>query len=104
MSENDEFHRPDGEQEQAPPKKPAKHIGQVLIGMGLLTLMHLLLFFLPVLFFFIGVIQIVYLLPAIVLLRKKTGIVQGLLIGAGITFLLNAACFGLVITGNFSFF
>lgn len=78
------------------------HTKQVWLGIGLLAALHLLLFIVPVAFFFISVAQIVYLIPAIIIFRKKSGIVQGLLIGAGVTFLLNAACFGLVISGTFS--
>ncbi|OXM83851.1 hypothetical protein [Paenibacillus rigui] len=80
--------------------KPPSHAKQVWLGIGLLTLLHLLLFAVPVAFFFISVAQLVYLIPALILFRKNKGLVQGLLIGAGITFLLNAACFGLLLGGN----
>jgi hypothetical protein len=86
----------------SPSGKSPGHIKQVWLGIGLLTVLHLLLFLFPIAFFFISVVQIIYLIPAILIFRKKSGIVQGLLIGAGITFLLNAACFGLVISGNLS--
>jgi len=86
----------------SPSGKSPGHIKQVWLGIGLLTVLHLLLFLFPIAFFFISVVQIIYLIPAILIFRKKSGIVQGLLIGAGITFLLNAACFGLVVSGNFS--
>jgi hypothetical protein len=86
----------------SPSGKSPGHIKQVWLGIGLLTVLHLLLFLFPIAFFFISVVQIIYLIPAIIIFRKKSGIVQGLLIGAGITFLLNAACFGLVVSGNFS--
>jgi len=51
---------------------------------------------LPVLF--IGAFQWLYLVPLILVIRKKalTSMVQGLLIGGGVVFLLNAACYGLV--------
>lgn len=51
---------------------------------------------------FIGVTQVLYITPAAIIAKKKgrTGIMQGLLIGAGITFLLNAACYGLVFSSH----
>ena len=77
------------------------HAKHVWIGIGLLAVLHLLLFIFPFSFLFIGVAQLVYLIPVLIYFRKNKGMVQGLLIGAGITFLLNAACFGLVIGGAF---
>lgn len=85
----------------SPSGKSPGHTKQVWMGIGLLAVLHLLLFIFPVAFFFISIAQLIYLVPAILIFRKKSGIIQGLLIGAGITFLLNAACFGLVISGNF---
>ncbi|MDQ6423578.1 hypothetical protein RB620_29630 [Paenibacillus sp. LHD-117] len=85
-----------------PPGKPPGHMKQVWLGIGLLAVLHLLLFLLPIAFFFIGIAQLVYLLPALAIFSKRSGIVQGLLIGAGVTFLLNAACFGLLVSGTFS--
>lgn len=85
----------------SPSGKSPGHAKQVWLGIGLLAVLHLLLFLFPVAFFFISIVQLLYLIPAILIFRKKSGIIQGLLIGAGITFLLNAACFGLVISGNF---
>lgn len=93
----------DNKQPDATPsgKRPG-HTKQVWLGIGLLAALHLLLFLVPVAFFFISVAQVLYLIPAIVIFRKRSGVVQGLLIGAGITVLLNAACFGLVISGTWS--
>lgn len=44
----------------------------------------------------IGISQLVYMLPAIRLARERnqTEKAQGLIIGASVTFLLNAACWG----------
>jgi hypothetical protein len=49
--------------------------------------------------FFLGVTQAIYIIPAFVIARGKgrTQVAQGLLIGAAITFLLNAACAGYMI-------
>lgn len=87
--------------DESPSGKSPDHTKQVWQGIGLLAVLHLLLFLFPFAFFFISIAQLLYLLPAILIFRKKSGIVQGLLIGAGITILLNAACFGLLISGNF---
>ncbi len=48
--------------------------------------------------FFIGLSQLIYMIPAIILasVKGKPHLVKGLAIGAGLTFLLNAACTGLV--------
>lgn len=83
-------------------EKDPGHVKQVWIGVGILALLHLLLFLFPIAFFFIGIAQLVYVLPAIVVFHRRKGILQGLLIGAGITFLLNAACFGLLVSGTIS--
>jgi len=58
------------------------------IPMGLLTVLIA-----PLL---IGVSQLAYMLPAIIIARKRHEIekAQGLIIGASVTFLLNAACWG----------
>ncbi|GAA0137153.1 hypothetical protein YSY43_39940 [Paenibacillus sp. YSY-4.3] len=83
-----------------PPKRD--HTIEVFKGIGILALLHLLLIFVPMSYFFIGIAQIVYLIPAAVVAfaKKRVGIGQGLLIGGAVTFLLNAACFG-VIMANF---
>lgn len=98
--EEESWQQPE-EGEHANGKRPG-HMKQVWLGIGLMALLHLLLFIVPIAFFFIGIAQIVYLLPALLIVRERSGIVQGLLIGAGVTFLLNAACFGLLVGGFFS--
>lgn len=49
-------------------------------------------------FVVIGVAQLVYVIPALIILHRRgqPRAVKGLIIGATITFLLNAACWGLV--------
>jgi hypothetical protein len=80
--------------------------GSVGWGVGLTCLLHLFQFpialvlsFVPSVFpllavFFIGLSQCVYMIPAYVNFRKngETETAKGLLIGASITFLLNATC------------
>lgn len=47
---------------------------------------------------YVGLSQLVYMIPAILLLRRRgdAETVKGLIIGASLTFLLNAACSGLL--------
>lgn len=70
-------------------------------GIGLTALLHLLWILFPVAYFAIGIAQLIYMVPAIVIAFKKgrRQFGQGLVIGAAITFLVNTACFGLVTTG-----
>jgi hypothetical protein len=94
-----------------PPQNLQKSGGNAWWGFGLTLLLHLLQipmailvgvlasdpysFFIPLMFF--GVSQLVYIIPALLIAHKigKPHIVKGLLIGAAISFLLNAACTGL---------
>ncbi|MFC0211811.1 hypothetical protein ACFFK0_04965 [Paenibacillus chartarius] len=79
---------------QDPPPRSRK--AEIWKGVGLGTLLHLLPWLFPVLYFGIGIVQFLYLIPAMIFLRNRPGMVQGLLIVLGVTFLLNAACFGYV--------
>lgn len=76
-------------------KKPWKG-SRVWAGIGLVALLHLLNLIFPMALAFIGITQLIYVGPALVYFRKDTAMMQGILIGAGITFLINAACFGIV--------
>ena len=93
-----------------------KPVGNAWAGIGLTILLHLIqiplailfmafsengLYFFPILF--IGISQLIYMIPAIVVAngKGKSHIVQGLIIGASITFLLNAACVGLTLLREF---
>lgn len=76
--------------------------GSIWKGLGLLALLHLIqipLYPLILPLVLIGVSQLVYVVPAVLILRRKGRFdtVKGLWIGAGITLLLNATCFGLVL-------
>jgi hypothetical protein len=68
-------------------------------GIGLALLLHLIQipFAFVTTFFsliFVGVSQLVYIIPAILHYRSlgRRGVVKGLIIAAAITFLLNATC------------
>jgi ABC-type Fe3+-siderophore transport system permease subunit len=47
---------------------------------------------------YVGLSQLVYMIPAILIARRKgeTETAKGLIVGASITFLLNATCNGLL--------
>ena len=71
-------------------------------GIGLALLLHLIQVPLALLttfisLIFVGLSQLVYIIPAIVVYRRdgRSDVVKGLIIVAAITFLLNAACTGL---------
>ena len=68
-------------------------------GLGLLLLLHLIQIPLAALtigisLIALGLTQLVYVIPAIIIYRRKgrPGIVKGLIIGAAITLLLNGTC------------
>jgi len=78
-------------------------------GVGLALLLHLIQLPLAAVtvFFsliFMGISQLLYIVPAIFIYRRKgrPGVVIGLIIAAAITFLLNGACSALVL-GNLNF-
>lgn len=87
----------------------------IWLGIGLAALAHILVALLlfaftdygKLPFLFIGLFQLIYLVPLslLVLLNKRFGksMSAGVWMAAGIAFLLNAACFGLFITGVIHF-
>ncbi|MBI1762307.1 MAG: hypothetical protein HYR56_12815 [Acidobacteria bacterium] len=83
---------------------PPKFSRDILLGLGLTLLLHLIqlpLAFLSggVSFVLIGFSQGLYIVPAIVVagVKQRPGMMIGLMIGAALTFLLNAAtCMGLL--------
>ncbi len=86
-------------------------------GFGLALLLHLIQIPIAILFIalasdpyfflvppmFIGISQLVYIIPALLIAHKlgKPHIVKGLLIGASLSFLLNAACAGMFLIPGF---
>jgi hypothetical protein len=103
-------------QHQPPPNPPQKS-GSAWWGIGLTLLLHVLQipiaigvsmvssdpysFIVPLIFF--SLTQLVYMVPAVLIAMYagKPHIVKGLLIGAGISMLLNASCAGLFMLPNF---
>ena len=90
---------------------PTKSEGSALAGFGIAIGAHFIfqplisilgaipkMEFLYFSVFYIGLSQLVYMIPAIIIAfsKGKPQLGKGLLIGAGITFLLNAACMGLI--------
>ena len=75
----------------------------LLAGMGIGLARHLQAFGLGIwLIFGFGVTQLIYMLPAILIARRRgrTGIAKGLIIAASLAFLLNASCFALFWSGK----
>ena len=79
--------------------EPVSSSKDVWRGIGLALLLHLIQIpftFITYMFslIFVGVSQLVYIVPAIVVYRRngRPGVVKGLIIAAAITFLLNATC------------
>jgi ABC-type Fe3+-siderophore transport system permease subunit len=103
---------PDPKPTTSPDQQPK---GSAWAGFALALLLHLLQ--LPITFLvdfvsraelaflyplvFIGISQLVYIIPAIIIFHRRgePQTVKGLLIGASLTFLLNAACSGLIYNG-----
>ena len=90
---------------EPPPRKPSKTKGWGLaLGIGLAALLHCalfgaaVLFDAPRLFYLIGVVQIAYLTPAWIILRRRGYKLAalGLVTVAAVTFLLSGACFATV--------
>ena len=80
------------------PEENRKHTIQVWKGIGLTLVLHTLFFLVAGIevSFVIGVAQLIYIIPLMILTMKNTGLFQGVIIGAVVTFLVNAACFGFV--------
>ncbi|MDR9794985.1 hypothetical protein Q4O60_00435 [Aeribacillus pallidus] len=78
-----------------------EHTKDIWKGIGIVLLLHGVLLIFPITIFFIGFVQVIYIIPAVViaLMKRKTAIAQGILIAAGITFLVNTACFGVFMMG-----
>lgn len=80
----------------------ARARGSIGAGIGLLFLLHLLQFVFvfdaPEALFFMGITQFAYALPAAIVLaiQGRTRTMAGVLIGTGITILLNVLAFGVL--------
>jgi hypothetical protein len=79
-----------------------------LKGMGLVLAGHLIVLAVLMagltLIFFIGLVQLLYVIPLIIWGRTRPdlkGIIPGILVAAGLTILLNTACWGIFV-GLFS--
>lgn len=98
-------------------EEPGANSGSVLVGIGLTALLHFgfaVVWLLAVVLIHnepldsglaplmgIGVVQLVYMVPAVIfaLSVKRHNTMVGLLLGGAISFLLNAACFGVLLLG-----
>lgn len=80
----------------------AAHVGSVGSGIGWLVVAHLVgqIILSPLMgFVWISLSQLIYVIPMAISFSKKgeSETIKGLWIGAGITVLLNAACFGIIL-------
>ena len=89
-----------------PPDEGPSQQSEIWRGIGLTLLLHLIQIPLAILttfisLIFLGVSQLVYIIPAIIYFYRegRRGVIKGLIIAAAITFLLNATCTALVL-GN----
>jgi hypothetical protein len=86
-----------------PPLPPPLAVPRDTVGAGVLRLLLLHLIQLPLMVvggpLWIGVSQLVYVIPQHFAFKKqgRAACLHGLWIGAGVTFLLNAGCFGIVL-------
>ena len=92
-----------------PPDVGPSQQNDIWRGVGLALLLHLIQIPLAILttfisLIFLGVSQLVYIIPAIIYFYRegRRGVIKGLIIAAAITFLLNATCTALVL-GNLNF-
>src|SRR5262249_16853659 len=97
--------RPSHPSHPSPMEEQRPQQEEILRGIGLALLMHLIQLPLAAItvftsLIFMGVSQLLYIIPAIVIYRRKgrPGVVKGLIIAAAITFLLNATCSALVLS------
>jgi hypothetical protein len=87
----------------APPLPPPPAAPRDTVGAGVLRLLLLHLIQIPLMVvggpLWIGISQLVYVIPQHFAFRKqgRAACLRGLWIGAGVTFLLNAGCFGIVL-------
>ncbi len=70
-------------------------------GFFAVVLFHCIWIVFPTAVFFIGVAQLVYVVPLIIKCRKNKPMLSGIGVAAGITFLLNSACWGMLMGTNF---
>lgn len=72
---------------------------QFWLGALLTAVLHIVWFAYPAGFALIGVSQLVYVVPLLIYaaVKGKQKLLQGVLVAAGVTFLVNTACFGFVL-------
>lgn len=79
---------------------PPKTLGHALLGLLILVVCHVLVALASgfVALLAIGLVQLAYVIPGVVIARKSTrpGIATGLIIGAALTFILNAGCYAVL--------
>jgi len=82
------------------PPAPEVQRGSIMEGFGFLLVLHLLQFPMAIYssYLVIGISQLLYVIPAALILRDKGRFetVKGIWTGAGITLLANIACLGII--------
>lgn len=71
-------------------------IRDILKGIGLVIVMHFLPAVIPMIYFIIGLFQFVYIIPALIICRRNKGMIVGILIATGLTLIVNAIWFSVV--------
>ena len=90
---------------ETPEAQKARAQKDIWIGLGLTLLMHAIAAAVSggLAFFLIGIVQVVYMIPAIIIaaVKNRGNIVLGLVIGLALTFLLNGVvCAGMLFSFN----
>jgi hypothetical protein len=72
---------------------------QFWLGVLLTTVLHIVWLAYPAGYVVIGLTQLVYVVPLLIYaaVKGKKKLLQGVLVAAGVTFLVNTACFGIVL-------
>lgn len=79
-------------------RPPGRNPARVWLGFGLLIVLHLIWILYVPAYIFIGIVQLLYAIPlGVWFYFKDRSMLQGVLLGVLVTFLLNAACFGIVL-------
>lgn len=80
--------------------QPIRSNKDAWVGVGITVVVNLILFLIPSWVFFVWLIQWVYILPCVILalILRRPRIAQGMLIGGGLTLVLNTALCGYIVS------
>lgn len=82
-----------------PSPVPEDSSDKAWLGFIIIAAANLATFVFPIVTVFIGIAQLIWLVPLVIYFNRKgkKHMVHGMYLAAGISFLLNASCFGLLI-------